>query len=553
MEEVKRKPIFTDSGSSMHADRFTHIIVGAGSAGCIVARRVAENRAFDVLLIEAGPDIGPSPTNASSIPYGVRDARRVPMTGQSEIFDPRIDWNLEVDIDCGGRMIVPQAKVMGGGSSINGGTFLRNTASDAREWVNLGNDGWDFNSSVAVYEELEGDTLRGTRGPHPIARASMGEAGKIQAAFVEDVKSRGLQSILDLQATGAEGVGPSPVCRRDSTRVSAADTFIDPIRLFPNFTILANSLVDRVLFQDRKAVTVVLANGREIHATHEIILCAGAIFSPAILQRSGIGPTELLGRHGIAPLAELPVGLNLSDHPCIPLVARPRPGAYTDTDYSLQMQARWSSSLHPGAIDLQMVCFSYLFAQPTDLPIPRGRQPQRSLGGTETGHVAGIGCNINKPSSVGMVEIRSRDPNQMPTVRPNYLSNPHDRALAREVVRTAYAVLTSPTMQTLLTAPLGITAQVVADDMMLDGYIKAHYSTTYHYCGSCRMASREKGGVVDQSGRVYGMKGLRVADASVLPTIPAANTMASSMLVGERVGRSVCDGRSIQKPASSRI
>ncbi|KAJ6052503.1 uncharacterized protein N7446_007143 [Penicillium canescens] len=537
----------------MHAHQFTHIVVGAGSAGCLVARRVAENRAFDVLLIEAGPDIDAAPTNTSSIAHGVHDARRVPMAGQSAIFDPRIDWNVEVDVPCGGQMIVPQAKVMGGGSSINGGTFLRHTEADAREWVALGNDGWDFESSVAVYEGLEGDPLRGTRGPHPIARASMDEAGKIQAAFVDGVTSHGLQRIPDLKATGAEGVGPSPVCRRGSTRVSAVDTFIGPARLFPNLTILANSLVDRVLFQDYKAMTVVLANGRKIHATHEIILCAGAIFSPAILQRSGIGPTELLRQHGIAPLVELPVGLNLSDHPCIPLVARPRPGAYTDTDYSLQMQARWSSSLNPGAIDLQMVCFSYLFAQSADPSIPRGRQPQRSLGGTETGHVAGIGCNINKPTSLGMVEIRSRDPNQMPIVRPNYLSTPHDRALAREVVRTAYAVLTSPAMQTVLTAPLGITSQVVADDVMLDGYIQAQYSTTYHFCGSCRMANREKGGVVDQSGRLYGVNGLRVADASVLPTVPAANTMASSMLVGERVGRSVCGGRSVQKAARSHI
>jgi len=530
----------------MH-DRFTHIVVGAGSAGCIVARRVAENRAFNVLLIEAGPDIDPS-----SIPHGVRDARRVPMAGQSEIFDPTIDWNLEVDVARGGRMIVPQAKIIGGGSSINGGTFLRHTVADANEWVALGNDGWDFETSIAVYEGIEGDPLRGTRGPHPIARADMdgaGEIGKIQAAFVDAAVSRGLQRTPDLQATGAEGVGPAPVCRRDCIRVSAADTFIDPIRHYPNFTILANSPVDRVLFQDCKAVTVVLANGRKIHATHEIILCAGAVFSPAILQRSGIGPAELLGRHGIAPLVELPVGLNLSDHPCIPLVARSRPGAYTDTDYSLQMQARWSSSLHTGAIDLQMVCFSYLFAQSADPSMPKGR----SLGGTESGHVAGIGCNINKPTSLGTVEIRSKDPNQMPMVRPNYLSTPHDQALAREVVRTAYAVLTSPAMQTVLTAPLGITAEVVADDTMLDEYIQAQYSTTYHFCGSCRMASREKCGVVDQSGRVYGVNGLRVADASVLPTVPAANTMGSTMLVGERVGRSICDGQSIRKSARSRI
>jgi choline dehydrogenase len=368
------------------------------------------------------------------------------------------------------------------------------------------------------------------------------EAGKIQQAFITGAASCGFKEILDLNAKGAEGAGPSPVCRLGDRRISLANTFIDPIRDWDNLTILSDAHVDCVIFDDNlKATGVVLADGRAIQASHEVVLSAGAIFSPAILQRSGVGPADSLRARGIPPLADLPVGLNLADHACIPIVARPRPGAYDEGDYSLQMQARWSSSERPGAIDLQMVCFSYLFAQPSDL----NATGQRSLGGTSSGHVAGVGCNVNKPTSLGTVMIKSKDPDEIPTVAPNYFSTLFDRRGARELLRKAYQIMVSPPMQKVLSPPLGLTDGMVTSDQLLDQYIEAHYSTTYHFCGSCRMASRDNGGVVDQSGRVYGVLGLRVADASVIPTVPASNTMWTTVMFGERIGRSVRDGRDV--------
>ncbi|KAK4684199.1 hypothetical protein P7C73_g5998, partial [Tremellales sp. Uapishka_1] len=519
---------------------YTHIVVGAGSAGCIVARRIAENKMFHVLLVEAGPDVGPLD---HSPPLGVRNARRVPMKGQSEVFDDEIDWSVSVEVPGAEPMVIPQAKLVGGGSSINGGTALRHTYADSKEWIELGNDAWDFESTSRVYASLEGDEVRGTTGPHPIVRTSLDDAGPIQQAFVLGAEDCGFQLVLDLNAEGSEGVGPSPVCRKGDIRISAANTFIDPVREWTNLTIIAKSHVDKLILRDQRAVGVSLVDGRTIFSTHEVILSAGAIFSPAILQRSGIGPSALLKSLNIPVQIDLPVGIHLSDHPCIPIVARPLPGSYSPNDYSLQMQARWSSTTHPGAIDLQMVCFSYLYAPAPDAALQIGK---RALGGTETGHLGGVGCNVNKGTSSGTIKIRSTDPSESPLVSPNYLSTNADRLVARELIRTAYAVMTSAPMQRKLGSPIGLDDNIINSDELLDRYVQAQYSSTYHFCCSCRMASREKGGVVDQSGRVYDIGNLRVCDASVIPTVPAANTMWTTMMFAERIGCSLRDGKDVE-------
>lgn len=517
---------------------FTHLVVGAGSAGCILAARIAENSTFDVLLIEAGPE--------PDVATGAQDIRRVPMKGQSEKFDDRIDWNVRVELPDNGHMHVAQAKTVGGGSSINGGTVLRNTVKDCDEWVALGNDAWGWESVESIYEDLERDDLKQTKGMHPLVRTKLEQAGKIQQAFVAGAVGCGLPWIQDLNATGAEGTGASPVCREGNLRISAANTFIDPIRGKPNFHILTNAVVDHIKFSGRRATGVVLVDQREFSASAEVVLAAGAVFSPAVMQRSGIGRTDFLSSLSIPVIQDLPVGSHLADHPCIAVVARPKADAYLADDFSLQMQARWSSIPDSGAIDLQMVCFSYLYAASTESQPVASSQSQRSLGGSATGHVAGIGCNLNKPTSFGSVRIQSRDPWTQPLITPNYLTTSVDQACARQNVRLAYKIMLSSPMQAQLSEPLGLTANIVDSDVLLDQWIQSQYSSTYHFTTSCRMAAREKGGVVDQSGRVYGVEGLRVADASVIPTIPAANTMWTTMLFAERIGRSLRDGAPVR-------
>jgi choline dehydrogenase len=459
------------------------------------------------------------------------------MKGQSDSFDPAIDWNVVVDISGGQSMVVPQAKILGGGSSINGGTALRNTATDCKEWMKLGNTTWDYPSVCRIYDKLEEDELRGTNGPHPIMRALRDECGKIQRAFVEGALASGFTETLDLNASRAEGVGASPVCRRGHQRISAANTFIDPIRDRKNLTVITNVEVSHVEFSKTLATGVVLVGGQRIMASDEVVICAGAIFSPAILQRSGVGPTEVLKSLGIHVLSDLPVGKNLSDHVCLPIVAKPRVGAYLDEDYSLQMQARWSSTILPGWTDLQLVCFSYLNA-----PEPTAGTQGRSLSGSAVGHVAGIGCNLNKPSSIGPVTIKSTDPRERPRVAPNYLHTKQDRQAAREIVRKAFNIITSEPMQKVLSDPLTLDSTILESDESLDCWVQQQYSTTYHFTGTCRMADREKQGVVDQDGRVYGVQGLRVCDASIIPTSPAANTMWTTMMFAQRIGEGMVNG-----------
>ena len=521
----------------MQSRLFTHIVVGAGSAGCVVAARIAENKQYNVLLLEAGPD------NRETI-AGIQNAKRVPMRGQSDVFDPRIDWNIAVEMPDSSLMTVPQGKMVGGGSSINGGTALRNTYADSQEWVELGNTAWSFENVYPIYESMEDDPMRGLHGPHPIRRATYDEMGKIQKAFVQGAIQVGFNPVVDLNETGAEGAGPSPVCRRGDMRISAANTFIDPIRRQSNMTVRSNSPVDRIVVSENRADGVLLISGELICGTHEIIVSAGAIFSPAILQRSGIGPPGLLESLKIQRVATLPVGLHASDHPCIPIVAKPRLGCYDKDDYSLQCQVRWSSSLRPGAIDHQLICFSYLFAQAPD---PRVYQ-QRSLAGMASGQVAGIGCNLNKPTSLGIVSIKSKDPLELPKVIPNYLQTEHDKISARELVRAGYRLLVSSPMQTVLEPPLEIDDRIVSSDALLDDYIQAQVTSTYHFCGTCRMAARDEGGVVNQDGQIYGMRGLRICDASIIPTVPASNTMWTTMMFAQVIGTAIKDRTSFGDP-----
>lgn len=522
----------------MEADQnYTHIIVGAGSAGCILAARLTENPKFNVLLVEAGPDC-----DGSEHANGSHNARRVPMRGQSEVYDESIDWNVRLDLPDGGALNIAQAKLVGGGSSINGGTALRSTPQDSKEWVGLGNEAWGWESVKPIYAALEGDEVKGTNGPHPLVRTKPDDAGEIQKAFVRGSLETGLSWVDDLNQAEAEGVGASPVCRRGDRRISTAVTFLDPARRRKNLHLRTATLVNRILFNGQRAIGVLLADGSRILASKEVIISAGAIFSPALLQRSGIGPASLLSSLGIPVIQDLPVGKALADHCCIPVTARPKPGAYAEDDYSLQMQARFSSVIFPGAMDLQLVCFSYLYSAP-DAHL----EAQRSLGGTETGHVAGIGCNVNKPTSSGSVRICSRNPADQPHVAPNYLTTASDQACAREAVRLAYLVIRSKAMQDVLSPPFDLKPDTIASDGLLDGWIQSQYASTYHFTSTCRMAAQERGGVVDQSGRVYGVHGIRVADASVIPTVPAANTMWSTCMFAERIGRSVRDGKPVER------
>lgn len=524
------------------SNEFDYIIVGGGTAGCVVAARLTENPGTKVLLLEAGPDY---PTNEAT-PEGVHESRYVPMRGHAPEVDPRHDWGLNIEMN-GSTIVVPQARLIGGGSAINGTLALRGATADYAEWAAAGNPDWSWDHVLPAFRDLEDDTapgagIHGRGGPYPITRTAEPELAPLQKAFVDSARSVGATDCWDFNSPDAEGVGPVPQSRAGNRRISTAIAYLNPVRHRENLTVRGEVLVSRVLFDGTRATGVELANGTTITAS-EVVLSAGAIVTPALLQRSGVGPAGLLAAMDVQLISDLPVGENLADHSCVPLMAPPREGSWTPDDASLQAVWRFSSSLQPESLDAQLTMFSYLNVRTTG----EGARGMAGAGNEGLDNVAGVGCVINKPRSTGVVQITSTDPTVLPFVDPRYLTDPIDLAVMREIVRRGWKVLTAAPLAGMLEEPLGMDADTVADDDALDAAIHRTIASGYHFTGTCKMAPVDNGGVVDQNGLVYGCEGLRVIDASVLPTIPAANPMLPIVMVAERLA-ALARGKTVGGP-----
>jgi choline dehydrogenase len=527
------------------AEKFDYIVVGGGAAGCIVAARLSENPEKSVLVLEAGADYAPGTT-----PEGVLDAKYVPMRGHAPTFNAEHDWGLIAHSRGGAGISVPQAKLIGGGGAINGGIALRGARADYEEWVAFGNPRWSWDQVLPFFKKIEndvapGDDIHGHDGPIPINRATDEELAPLQAAFIESAKATGAPYVWDLNAPNAHGVGPVPQTRIGARRVSTAESYLDPARNRPNLTVRGNSLVSRVLFDGTRAVGVELINGTLIDA-EEVIVSAGAILTPAILQRSGVGPAELVSSLGAELVIDLPVGENLGDHFSIPLMAVPKPGVWDESQFSLQAAYRMSTQAQPNSLDGQLTMFTYLNTRTTG-------EGSRGIAGEGTGdieNVAGIGCVLNKPRSLGNVRITTLDPTVLPDVDPNYLDAQVDREAIRELVRVGWDVFTAKPLADMLETPLGMDAETINDDAALDAAIEEKAASGYHFTGTCLMAPAERGGVVDQEGRVHGIEGLRVIDASVIPTTPAANSMLTTYMVAERISTMILDEMAASRQSS---
>ncbi|MEX0347423.1 MAG: GMC family oxidoreductase [Rhizobiaceae bacterium] len=517
---------------------FDFVIVGAGSAGCALAARLAERTNAQVALLEAGP----------------RDRNvwiHIPVGYYRSKLNRQINWDYktEPERELNGRQITwPRAKVLGGCSAINGLLYIRGHPKDYDSWVEHGAAGWSWNDMLPIFRRMEdqergADEFHGAGGPlgvvdlkprHPLMDAYIKAAGEI-----------GLNPNEDFNGPSQDGIGYFQLTERNGWRCSAATAYQIGSRHRKNLTVLTNSQVSQIMFEGRRAVGLkLLHDGSVITARREIILAAGVIGSPQLLELSGIGDPELLRAHDISVLHPNPnVGENLQDHLQVKLVFRAsKPVTLNDVlnnpfkkigialEFALRRtglmtigpsQVCGFARILPGATrpDMQI----HATAASSDDPV---RGMDRFPGFTTS-------VSQMRPESRGSIHIQSGDPRRSPIIRANYLHAELDRKFFVRSVRYARQIARQSAIADFYDAELRPGNEVQNHDELLD-FVRETATTNYHPVGTCRIGP-DGNGVVDAKLRVYGTENLRVADASVMPVIVSGNTNAPTIAIGERL------------------
>ena len=528
----------------MESQTFDYVIVGAGSAGSVLANRLSADPKHDVLVLEAGRE---------SHPWS-----RIPVGFAKLIANPAANWlySSEPEEGTGRRRIpVPRGKLLGGSSSINGMVFVRGQSQDYDTWAQLGNRGWSYREVLPVFRDMESyqgaadDEYRGRNGPLKVTESN--ETGPIYDALIKAAGEVGIAYTRDYNGAQQDGIAMTQATIRNGRRMSTAFCYLDPARGRPNLTIQANALTECLLIEGKRCVGVRYTAGgrqREARATREVVVSAGSINSPQLLELSGIGQPELLRNLGIEVRHELKgVGENLRDH-FYPRMKWTVPASlgmtYNDKARGLGLvwQALKYATTHKGLLGLPASPIRAYVRTRAGLDAPDASiawLPFMSDANYRLAKRSGLTAiaGILRSESTGSIHATSKSPNQPPAVRFNFMSAQLDRDVTLEVMRIARRIMTAPSMREIATDEIAPGVNVESDDELLD-WVRMNAETTYHPVGTCKMGS-DPTAVVDDQLRVHGMAGLRVADASIMPTLTSGNTNAPSIMIGEKASRMI--------------
>jgi choline dehydrogenase len=524
-----------------NTDSFDYIVVGAGSAGSAVANRLSADPNHRVLLLEAGP---------ASHPWS-----RIPVGYAKLVANPAANWCYasEPEANTNGRRIpVPRGRLLGGSSSINGLVFVRGQAQDFDTWAQMGTKGWSYDEVLPFYKRLErydggDDKYRGRDGPLRVTDPD--ERGPLYDALIAAAGQVNIPHNRDYNGATQEGISMSQATIGNGRRMSTAHCYLDPIRHRRNLTVVTGALSESLMFDGKRCCGVRYRLGglsgelKEARAEREIVVSAGTINSPQLLELSGIGQPERLQALGIDVRHALPgVGENLRDH----FAPRTRwaigaPGVtYNDKGRGLGLvrQALRYAFTRKGMLGIPAAPIRAFVRSREGLDAPDvllGWVPMLYEPGQKISKQSGVTCYAHamRPDSTGHVHIRSANPQDAPAINFNFLSASTDVELTIRAVRIARALMTAPAMLALQTSELAPGPQRTTDDEIL-AWIRDVGETTYHPVGTCKMG-QDPMAVVDERLRVRGIDGLRIADASIMPTQISGNTNAPSIMIGEKV------------------
>jgi choline dehydrogenase len=527
------------SAKASETSEFDYVIVGAGSAGCVLANRLSADGKNSVLLLEAGP----KDTNLWI---------HVPL-GYGKLFKEKtVNWmyQTEPEPELGGRQVFqPRGKVLGGSSSINGLLYVRGQHEDYDRWRQRGNSGWGYDDVLPYFKKAEnqqrgGDKYHGAGGPLPVS--DLGHPDPLSAAFIDAAAETGLPVNPDFNGATQEGAGFFQTTTRGGRRASTAVAYLRPAMSRVNLRVETSALAQRLLFEGRRARAVEYRQGgvlRTARARKEILVSGGAYNSPQLLQLSGVGPAELLKQHGIDVVLDAPgVGNDLQDHLQVRLVTHCAQRITLNDILNhpvrrIMAGARYAA-FRTGPLTIAAGTSGAFFktnprlatpdVQIHFLPFSTDKMGEKMH--SFSGFSASV-CQL-RPESRGSLRIRSADPAAPPEIRINYLATETDRTAFVEGIKILRKILAAPALKPYVVGEVEPGPKVVSDEDILN-FCRQRGSTVYHPTSTCRMGN-DPLAVVDQRLRVRGIEGLRVVDASVMPDLMSGNTNAPTIMIAEK-------------------